>query len=95
MPRLEAFSISGLDLFFNSLDHLPPHFHARRRGEWEIRVYFLLSGSKLAFDTKWSLKKGAVPASTSAALVSAVSAHRVSLLREWEAKVSSRVEPDE
>ena len=39
MPRLEAFSIPGLDLFFNSLDHLPPHFHARRRGEWEIRVY--------------------------------------------------------
>lgn len=50
-------------------------------GEWEIRVYFLLSGSKLAYDTKWSLKKGGV--------------HRVSLLREWEAKVSSREEPDE
>jgi hypothetical protein len=38
VPRLDAFSVAGLELFFNSLDHLPPHFHARRPGEWEIRV---------------------------------------------------------
>lgn len=74
MPRLEAFSIPGLDLFFNSLDHLPPHFHARRPGEWEIRVYFLVSGPKLACDIKWS---------------ALVNGNRAQLFREWDAKVAS------
>lgn len=92
MPRLEAFSVPGLDLFFNSLDHLPPHFHARRPGEWEIRVYFLVSGSKLAYDLKWSRKKSGVPASIAEALNAAVNANRAQLLREWEAKVASRTE---
>jgi hypothetical protein len=89
MPRLEAFSVPGLDLYFNSLDHLPPHFHARHPGEWEIRVYFLVSGSKLAYDLKWSRKKRGVPASILEALNAAVKANRAQLLREWEAKVSS------
>lgn len=92
MPRLEAFSVAGLDLFFNSLDHLPPHFHARRPGEWEIRVYFLVSGAKLAYDLKWSRKKSGVPASMAEALKAAVNANRAQLLREWEAKVSSGTE---
>jgi uncharacterized protein DUF4160 len=92
MPRLEAFAIPGLDLFFNSLDHLPPHFHARRPGEWEIRVYFLVSGSKLAYEFKWSRKKRGVSAAMVDALKAAVTANRVQLLREWEAKVSSGAE---
>ena len=27
----------GLELFFNSSDHLEPHFHAERAGEWDPR----------------------------------------------------------
>lgn len=38
MGRVQAFSIPGLDCWFPSLDHDPPHFHVRRPGEWEIRV---------------------------------------------------------
>ncbi len=30
MGRVDAFSVAGLELWFNSSDHLPPHFHARR-----------------------------------------------------------------
>jgi len=89
LPRLETFSVPGLDLFFNSLDHLPPHFHARRPGEWEIRVYFLVSGSKLAYDLKWSVKKRGIPTSMAEALNAAVDANRAQVLREWEAKVSA------
>ncbi len=33
MGRVDAFAIGGLDLWFNSHDHGPPHFHARRPGD--------------------------------------------------------------
>ncbi|MCB9520196.1 MAG: helix-turn-helix domain-containing protein [Myxococcales bacterium] len=39
MPKLSSFVIDGLLLFFYSADHAPPHFHASRPGEWEIRVF--------------------------------------------------------
>lgn len=41
MARVRAFEIDGLVLWFFSYDHDPPHFHAKRAGEWEVRVYFL------------------------------------------------------
>ena len=54
MGRVDAFAIGGLDLWFNSHDHGPPHFHVRRPGEWEIRVYFLdCTEEVLVFDQKW------------------------------------------
>ena len=30
MGRVDAVSIAGLELWFNSSDHLPPHFHDRK-----------------------------------------------------------------
>jgi len=49
--RVEAIEIEGLEMWFNSSDHLPEHLHVRRRGEWEIRVYFLLcTDDELVFD---------------------------------------------
>ena len=42
MGKVESFNLDGLDLFFNSHDHLPPHFHVRKPGQGEIRVFFLL-----------------------------------------------------
>ena len=41
MGKVEAFTLEGLELWFNSSDHLPPHVHIKRRGKWEIRVFFL------------------------------------------------------
>jgi hypothetical protein len=53
--KVDAVVLEGLDLWFNSSDHRPPHLHARRRGEWEIRVYFLLcTDDELVFDCKWA-----------------------------------------
>lgn len=87
MGRVDAVVLEGLDLWFNSSDHLPPHFHARRRGEWEIRVYFLLcTDDELAFDYKWTRKSPS--AKVLAKLSRAVVARRVELLQEWEQKVS-------
>jgi tartrate dehydratase alpha subunit/fumarate hydratase class I-like protein len=83
--KVDAFSIDGLDLWFNTSDHLPPHIHVKRAGEWEIRVYFLLCGDgRLEFDQKWGQR---VPAAFRARILESVLEHRVSLLMEWEKKV--------
>ena len=41
MPKVECFEIPGLTCWFWSNDHNPPHFHAKKNGEWELRVRFL------------------------------------------------------
>ena len=43
MATVTAFQIDGLKIWFWSNDHEPPHFHVKRRGEWEVKVFFLLS----------------------------------------------------
>lgn len=54
MGKADAFSIPGLDVFFYSSDHRPPHVHIRKAGEWEIRVYLLTcTDDELDFDVKW------------------------------------------
>ena len=86
MGRVDAVVLEGLDLWFNSSDHLPPHFHAKRRGEWEIRVYFLLcTDDELVFDVKWVKKDPS--AKVLARIRRVVGGHRAELLREWEQKV--------
>ena len=58
MGTVDAFSIPGLRLWFNSSDHLPQHLHVTKRGEWEIRVFFLeCADGHLAHDKKWGAKK--------------------------------------
>ena len=41
MGKVGCITLAGLSLWFNSNDHLPPHFHVNKTGEWEIRIYFL------------------------------------------------------
>ena len=41
MPKVDAFSLPGLEVLFYSGDHLPPHIHVRKTGKWEIRLYFI------------------------------------------------------
>jgi hypothetical protein len=84
MGKVDAFRIAGLDLWFNSADHKPSHFHAEKTGVWEVRVYFLRDPSEMV-EKKWGddpkaaeLKKLRTLAET----------HRLSLLEEWERKVS-------
>ena len=81
MPTMRAFHIAGLKMWFWSLDHEPPHFHAKRRGEWEVKVYFLRQPSEM-IEVEWADK---VPSSRSLKeLVSLAEAHRVDLLAQWE-----------
>jgi hypothetical protein len=83
MPKLEAFRVSGLDLWFNSADHKPPHFHAERPGVWEVRVYFLRDRSEMV-EKKWGdgPKRGKLKR-----LLTLAELKRADLLAEWERKV--------
>jgi len=85
MGKIDAIQIEGLRLWFNSSDHLPPHFHATKTGEWEIRIHFLRCyEGHLDFDIKW----GSGPSGkTRSALLTLVIENRVALLSEWEHKV--------
>ena len=88
MGRVTAIDIPGLDLWFNSSDHLPPHFHARKAGEWEIRVQILeTTEDGLAYSIKWPKNGARIPGKALRALHQATLEHRDALLVEWEQKV--------
>ena len=88
MGRVDAFAVPGVELWFNSSDHLPPHFHASRVGEWEVRVFFLLcTDEHLEWSLKWKDRRRAVPRKALSALREGAVQFRAALLAEWEAKV--------
>ena len=86
MAKLECFTVGGIELWFFSNDHLQPHFHAKRKGQWEIRVYFLESTTSAMFNVVW-LKGKEVPRADMKFLEEMVFTYRVEILEEWEAKV--------
>lgn len=91
MGKVDAFSLAGVDLWFNSSDHLPPHFHASRRGEWEVRVFFLLcTERRIEWSLKWKDRKRGTPQRALAELRDLSVKFRAELLAEWEAKVAPR-----
>ena len=84
MAKVKCFEIEGLFCWFWPMDHEPPHFHAKRKGEWEIRVKFTEQGAAM-FEVKW----GVPPKSkVLKALANAVRMHRMALLEEWEKNVN-------
>ncbi len=85
MAKLECFTIPGIELWFFSHDHLPEHFHAKRRGHWEVRVFFLEGSSKM-FAVVWPRGRE-VPKADIRLLEENVTAKRAELLEEWERKV--------
>lgn len=81
MAIVNAFGIEGVRTWFWSDDHNPPHFHAKRAGEWEVKVQFLLAPDAM-IEVVWSEKKA--PGKTLKELCSLAVAHRVDLLTQWE-----------
>jgi len=85
MARLKCFSIDGLELWFWPKDHEPPHFHAKRAGDWEIRIYFLENSAIKMFEVKWADRQ---PSKGDRRLLEeCVVQHRAEILQEWEQKV--------
>ena len=82
MATVRAFSFPGLKLWFYSNDHEPPHFHAKRSGEWEVKVHFLQAQEQMIE----AAGDGSLPsARTLKKLTRLAEEHRDSLLAEWEA----------
>lgn len=82
VATVKAFDLDGLKLWFWSNDHDPPHFHAKRRGEWEVKVKFLLPEDEM-IELAWST--GNFPNRTIKALCKLAADNRAALLEEWEA----------
>jgi hypothetical protein len=82
MARVRAFKIGGIEMWFPSGDHEPPHFHARRPGEWCAKVYIqepAASMIELVRPPGATIKGG-----DRKAIVGGVEANRAELLWEWE-----------
>lgn len=84
MGRVECFTLPGIDCWFFSSDHAPEHFHARLRGEWEVKVLFLRQ--PVEFDVVWQVKR--VPGSAMRGLSEMAEKHRSALFSEWSRKVA-------
>ena len=81
MATVRAFQIPGVTVWFWSNDHEPPHFHAKRRGEWEVKVSFLLDAKEM-IEIVWSEKEP--PQRALQELTSLAEQHRVALLEQWQ-----------
>ena len=87
MGKVDCFEIPGVELYFNSLDHFPPHFHAHANGEWEIRVHIRTTTKRtLHYEVVWARRSGP-RAPVLREILAKVIAHREELLLEWERKV--------
>ncbi len=87
MGKVESIKVHGLDLWFNSSDHLPPHFHARRPGDWEIRVYFPeCTSDYLKYDVKWPPQLNEIPKKYLKDLMRMITENMEQLYKEYERK---------
>jgi hypothetical protein len=86
MAILRCISIPGIRLWFYSNDHTPPHFHAKRKGEWIYKVKFQESDDTM-FELVWSAKKSKISKSDKELIVELVDNNRFEILKEWEVKV--------
>ena len=85
MANVRCISIVGLETWFNSRDHLPPHFHAEKRDQWEVRVMFMRQPAEI--EVCW----GSPPSGRAQKrLRTAAEEHRNELLLEWEQAVCVR-----
>jgi len=85
MTKVDCFCIEGIFCWFWSNDHRPPHFNARRRGEWVVKVFFLEKKAKMIEKAKWS---GRISQADRKALSNMTKQYRGNLLEEWEEKVN-------
>jgi hypothetical protein len=85
MGRVAAFALAGVECWFYSQDHRPPHFHARRRGQWHVRVYFLEAKARML--ERVAGPRGVLSAADRSALCDVAELYREELLLEWEQKV--------
>jgi len=87
MAKLKCIAVDGVHLWFWSDDHNPPHFHAKRAGEWELKVNFMESSVAKMFEL---VKGNKVPSTYTKHLKELVDEKRLSILEEWERSVHQK-----
>jgi hypothetical protein len=85
MGKVAAFRLAGVTCWFYSQDHWPPHFHAKRKGQWHVRVFFLEAKGKML--ERVPGPRGIMSAADRDALCDMAELYREELLMEWEQKV--------
>jgi len=85
MGKVASFDIEGIYCWFNSQEHRPPHFHAKRRGKWHFRVWLLKSEGAMLERAKGP--QGHISAQDKKLLLRKTVCYRAELLQEWEQKV--------
>jgi hypothetical protein len=87
VPKVACFAVAGIELWFNSNDHRPPHFHAEKPGEWEVRVFFL-SDSREMFDLVYPKKFRRMNRVDLKEIGKQADARRFELLQQWKSVVN-------
>jgi hypothetical protein len=87
VPRVSCFWLAGLELWFNSDDHLPPHFHAEKCGDWQVKVHFMRARSEMV-EVVYTRRPRHPTKGELRALLKQAEAHRLALFEEWEANVN-------
>ncbi len=82
MATVQAFCIAGVKCWFWSRDHQPPHFHAKKDGQWEVKVRFLEPVTTMIEYESWS--KRDLSRRERVQVCGNAESHRDELLREWE-----------
>ena len=88
----------GIEIFFHTLDHLPPHVHAMKPGEWEIRIDLDRTSKAngliytMKFPPQKKLPKGFSPLTSNERkqLLKYIVKEKAELLKLWQQKVSVR-----
>jgi len=85
MAKVGCFELAGIDCWFYSseIGH-EPHFHARKRGHWHVRVFFLRQEDIIE---KTGPGRMRLPGRDERALCDMAKRYRAKLLKEWEDKV--------
>lgn len=86
MGKVDTFKLEGVECWFYSQDHSPPHFHARKRGKWHVRVYFMQARDRMLERVRGP--RSPLPGGDIRVVCDAAERHRAQLLREWERKVA-------
>lgn len=81
MATVRAFQIPELKMWFWSYDHEPPRFHAKREGEWEVKVHFLRLPAEM-MELLWADREP--HRRILRQLARLVEEHRLEFLEEWE-----------
>ena len=86
MPKVACFAVAGIELWFNSNDHLPPHFHAEKVREWQVRVFFLREPDEM-IQVVYSTKAQRPSKADLKEIRALAQAHHLELYAQWETAV--------